>query len=69
MTPMQAIQAATSSAAQLLGQADRLGTIEPGRFADIIAVTGDPVTSIAAFDRVAFVMKNGVVYKDEITTR
>jgi len=67
MTPMQAIQAATSSAAQLLGEADRLGTIEAGRFADIIAVTGDPLASIAALDRVAFVMKNGVVYRNDVT--
>jgi len=66
MTPMQAIQSATSSAAQLLGQADRLGTIEAGRVADIIAVTGDPLTSIAVLDHVAFVMKNGVVYKNTL---
>ena len=63
MTPMDAIRSATSSAAQLLGQADRLGTIEAGRLADIVAVTDDPLKNIAALDHVVFVMKNGVVYK------
>jgi imidazolonepropionase-like amidohydrolase len=63
MTPMDAIRSATAVAAQLLGQSDRLGTIEAGRFADIIAVPDDPLKSIAALDHVVFVMKNGVVYK------
>jgi len=66
MTPMDAIRSATAGAAQLLGMADRLGTIEAGRFADIIAVTDDPLKNIAALDRVGFVMKNGVVYKNEV---
>jgi imidazolonepropionase-like amidohydrolase len=66
MTPMDAIRSATAGAAQLLGLGDRLGTLEPGRFADIIAVTDDPLKSIAALDHVAFVMKNGVVYKNEL---
>jgi imidazolonepropionase-like amidohydrolase len=66
MTPMDAIRSATSGAAQLLDQSDRLGTIEAGRFADIIATTDDPSKNIAALDHVAFVMKNGVVYKNEI---
>ena len=54
------------NALPVLGMQDRLGTIEAGRFADIIAVTGDPLKNIAALDRVAFVMKNGVVYKNEL---
>ena len=45
---------------------DRLGTIEAGRFADIIAVADDPLKNIAVLDRVAFVMKNGVVYKNDL---
>jgi imidazolonepropionase-like amidohydrolase len=66
MTPMDAIRSATSGAAQLLDQSDRLGTIEAGRFADIIATADDPSKNIAALDHVAFVMKNGVVYKNEL---
>jgi imidazolonepropionase-like amidohydrolase len=63
MTPMQAIQSATSVAARLLDMADQLGTIAPGRFADIIATTGDPLADITELQRVTFVMKGGVVYK------
>ena len=65
MTPMDAIRSATSGAAQLLDQSDRLGTIEAGRFADIIAVTDDPLKNISSLDHVPFVMKNGVVYQNE----
>lgn len=63
MTPMQAIQAATSKAAKLLGQAKNLGWINAGAYADIIAVNGDPLKDITELQRVAFVMKGGVVYK------
>jgi imidazolonepropionase-like amidohydrolase len=63
MTPMQAIQSATTSAAELLGWSDRIGSVAPGRFADIIAVNGDPLTDISELERVAFAMKGGVVYK------
>jgi imidazolonepropionase-like amidohydrolase len=63
MTPMQAIRAATSVAARLLGQEDNLGSIAPGRFADLVAVAGDPLSDITELERVAFVMKDGVVYK------
>lgn len=62
MTPMQAIQAATSSAADLLGQSDVLGSIEPGKCADVIAVTGDPLQDVRALENVSFVMKDGKVY-------
>jgi imidazolonepropionase-like amidohydrolase len=65
MSPMDAIRSATSGAAQLLGMADRLGTIEAGRFADIIAVADDPLENVAALDHVGFVMKNGIVYKND----
>jgi imidazolonepropionase-like amidohydrolase len=63
MTPMQAIKSATSVAAALLEQSENLGTIAPGRFADIIAVKNDPLQDISELERVAFVMKGGVVYK------
>ena len=64
LTPMQAIQAATQSAAELLGWTDKVGTVSKGKYADIIAVDGDPVKDITELERVTFVMKGGVVYKD-----
>ena len=64
MTPMQIIQAATVNAAELLGRSNRIGSLEPGRLADVIAVAGDPATDIGALVRGAsFVMKGGVVVK------
>jgi imidazolonepropionase-like amidohydrolase len=63
MTPMQAIQSATTVGAQLLDQQDSFGAIEPGRFADIIAVAGDPLRDITELQRVKFVMKAGEVMK------
>jgi imidazolonepropionase-like amidohydrolase len=63
MMPMQAIKAATTDAAELLGWRDRVGSVEAGRFADLIAVAGDPLTDITELERVTFVMKGGVVYK------
>jgi imidazolonepropionase-like amidohydrolase len=63
MTPAQAIQAATSSAAELLGWSDQVGTIEAGKFADIVAAPGDPLADVTALEKVDFVMKGGVVYK------
>ena len=65
LTPMQAIQAATVNAADLLGWSDRVGSIEAGRFADIIAVRGDPVSDVTELERVRFVMKGGMVVKNE----
>src|SRR5579872_4734897 len=65
MTPMQAIQSATTSAADLLGKSELLGSIKPGKFADIIAVSGDPLADIRALEHVAFVMKEGKIYKPE----
>ena len=61
MTPMQSIQAATINAADLLGWSDRVGSIEAGRFADIIAVNGDPTADVTVLQHVAFVMKGGQV--------
>jgi imidazolonepropionase-like amidohydrolase len=63
MTPMQAIQSATTVGAQLLGQRDNLGAIEPEKFADIIAVAGDPLQDITELQRVKFVMKAGEVVR------
>jgi len=63
--PMAAITSATSLAAESLGIADHTGTIAPGYDADLIAVDGDPLTDITALERVVFVMKGGVVVKDE----
>ena len=64
MTPAQAIRAATSSAADLIGRAKDVGTIEAGKYADIIAVNADPLADVRALEHVDFVMKGGVVYKD-----
>lgn len=65
MPPMEAIQSATLSASELLGTADILGTIEKGKLADIIAVDGDPIKDISIMGKVRFVMKDGLVYKNE----
>jgi imidazolonepropionase-like amidohydrolase len=66
MTPMQAIRSGTSVPAELLGWADKVGAIEPGKWADIVAVSGDPLADITELERVKFVMKGGVVYKNEL---
>ena len=67
MTPMQAIKSATTVAAELLGMQDKFGSIEPGKLADIVAVGGDPLKDITALEHVGFVMKDGKVYKNELT--
>lgn len=66
LTPMQAIQSATISAADLIGWADRVGTIEPGKFADLIAVSGDPTSNVTLLEHVQFVMKGGQVVKNDL---
>jgi imidazolonepropionase-like amidohydrolase len=63
MTPMQAIQAATSSAADLLGHSKEVGSIKPGKFADLVGVSRDPLQDISVLENIEFVMKDGVVYK------
>jgi imidazolonepropionase-like amidohydrolase len=63
MPPIEAILSATRHAADLVGAADRIGSIQAGRFADVIAVAGNPLTDIGELRRVTFVMKGGVVYK------
>src|ERR1700682_4593657 len=66
MTPTQAIRAATSEAALLMGWQDRVGSVEGGKFADLVAVSGDPVADITELERVKFVMKGGRVFKNEL---
>jgi imidazolonepropionase-like amidohydrolase len=63
MTPAQALRSATTSAAELLGWSDQVGSIEAGKFADIIAVPGDPMADVSQLEKVDFVMKGGKVYK------
>ena len=63
MTPMQAIQSATTNAADLLGHSKELGSIKPGKYADIVAVSGDPLSDIRVLENVEFIMKDGKVYK------
>jgi imidazolonepropionase-like amidohydrolase len=65
MTPMQALQAATRTGADLIKRSDDLGVIKPGAQADIIAVSGDPISDFAAMEKTAFVMKAGRVYRGE----
>ena len=65
MTPMGAIQAATVNAADLLGLGEEIGTLEPGKRADIIAVTGDPLTDVSVLKSVDFVMRDGRIYRAE----
>jgi len=66
MTPLQAIRAGTSTAAELLGWGDKLGTIEAAKWADIVAVSGDPLKDIKELQNVKFVMKGGMVYKNDL---
>jgi imidazolonepropionase-like amidohydrolase len=68
-TPMSAIVSATRLNAEILGWSDRVGTVEPGKLADIVGVPGDPLRDITAAERVGFVMKAGVVYRDELARR
>ncbi len=62
MTPAQALRSANMTAAELLGMQDKIGSVESGKFADIVAVPSDPMTDIHQLEKVNFVMKGGVVY-------
>jgi imidazolonepropionase-like amidohydrolase len=66
MTPAQAIRSATANAAEALGKLADRGTIEAGKLADLIAVSDDPLANVRALENVGFVMKGGVVYKDQL---
>lgn len=65
MTPLAAIQTGTLNAADLMGWTDRAGALDPGKWADVVAVEGDPLADVRVLQQVAFVMKGGVVYKDQ----
>ena len=66
LSPLQALQAGTVNAAELMGWSDRVGVVRKGMLADMVAVKGDPVSDVRLLQHVQFVMKDGVVYKDEI---
>jgi imidazolonepropionase-like amidohydrolase len=66
MTPAGAIRAATSSAADLIGRSADVGSLEAGKYADLIAVTSSPLDKVETLEHVSFVMKGGKVYKDEL---
>ena len=66
MTPMQAIRSGTVVPAELLAWSDKMGTVAPGRWADLVAVSGDPLKDITELQRVKFVMKAGAVYKNDL---
>ena len=66
MKPLDAIQAATINAADLIGMPDKLGTLETGHYADVIAVNGDPLSDVKILENVKFVLKAGAVTKNEL---
>jgi len=68
MTPMQAIQSATTNAADLLGWSDKVGQLAPGFYADLIAVSGDPLADVTVLEQVGFVMKGGQIVKNRLTS-
>jgi imidazolonepropionase-like amidohydrolase len=63
MTPLQAVRSATTNAAELLGWSDKVGSLSPGHYADVVAVHGDPLADVTTLEHVAFVMKGGQVVK------
>jgi imidazolonepropionase-like amidohydrolase len=66
--PLDVIRAVTSNAAEVLGWQDRVGAIEVGKFADIVAVAGDPIADITELERVRFVMKDGQVIRNDVAS-
>ena len=66
MPPADILRAVTASAADMLGWADRIGAVEPGKFADLVAVAGDPLADIGELERVRFVMKGGQVVRNDL---
>ena len=68
MPPLDIIRAVTTSAAEMLGWQDRVGAVEPGKFADLVAVAGDPISDITELERVRFVMKDGRVIRNDLAS-
>ena len=69
MKPIEAIRAATINAADLLGWADKVGALEAGHYADLIAVEGDPLSDVRVLEKVKFVMKGGAVIRNDLITK
>lgn len=69
MTPWQIVQAATVNGAELLGWQDRIGSLEAGKFADIVATTGNPTEDVAELGKVKFVMKGGKVVRNDLNAK
>jgi imidazolonepropionase-like amidohydrolase len=68
MTPLQAIRSATSVAAENIGWGDRVGSIEKGKYADLVAVSGNPASDVTELERVKFVMKGGQVFRNDFAS-
>jgi imidazolonepropionase-like amidohydrolase len=66
MTSLDMLRAVTTNAAEMLGWQDKIGAIEPGKFADLVAVTSDPVSDITQLERIRFVMKDGKVFRNDL---
>jgi imidazolonepropionase-like amidohydrolase len=69
MPPLDILRAVTTSAAEMLGWQDRVGAVEPGKYADLVAVAGDPIADITELERVRFVMKDGQVVRNDLASR
>jgi imidazolonepropionase-like amidohydrolase len=69
MPPLAILRAVTINAAELLGWQDRIGTVEAGKLADLVAVGGDPLSDVTELERVRFVMKGGDIVRDDLTAR
>jgi imidazolonepropionase-like amidohydrolase len=66
--PLDVIRAVTVNAAEMLGWQDKIGAIEPGKFADLVAVSGDPIADMSELERVRFVMKGGQVVRNDLAS-
>jgi len=69
MPPLDIIRAVTTNASEMLGWQDRVGAVEPGKFADLVAFNGDPISDISELERVRFVMKEGEVVRNDLAQR